>query len=138
MTGSLTDAERKRLASILGLLGSNHAGERDAAALHAEAFRRKHRLTWAELLAQPPVEVAPPPPPSTRPDRPPTVPPEPAAGPAPSVPLREPWIDQFGLPRALLPVWSAAWIAIFAGTFWASKFMPALELSFYTAAGISI
>jgi hypothetical protein len=51
---------------MLGMLGSSHAGERDAAALQAEAFRRKHRLTWAELLAPPPP-----------PERPSWVPPEP-------------------------------------------------------------
>ena len=146
MTGSscatLTDTERKRLASILGLLGSNHAGERDAAALHAEAFRRKHRLTWAELLALPPIDVAPPspptPPPSPQPERPVWVPPKPAARPPPSVSLREPWIAQFGLRPALLPVWGAAWIAIFAGMFWAAKSMPALELCLYTATGVMI
>jgi len=47
----MTDADRKRLAAILGMLGSNSVGERDAAALQAEAFRRKHGLTWDELLS---------------------------------------------------------------------------------------
>ena len=126
----LTDTERKRLASILGLLGSNHAGERDAAALHAEAFRRKHQLTWAELLALPPIDVAPP---LTQPERPAWVPPKPAAR-----PLREPWIAQFGLRRVLLPVWGAAWIAIFAVIFWAAESIPALELCLYTAAGVML
>ena len=49
----MTDADRQRLAAILGMLGSEHAGERAAAGLQAEAFRRKHRLTWPELLALP-------------------------------------------------------------------------------------
>ena len=53
----VTPAERERLARILGMLGSEHAGERASAALQAEAFRKKHGLTWAELLALPPVEV---------------------------------------------------------------------------------
>ncbi len=66
----MTLADRKRLAAILGMLGSEHQGERDAAAFHAEAFRRKHRLTWAELLALPPIEVAsePPAPPEPEPE----------------------------------------------------------------------
>jgi len=46
----LTDADRQRLAAILGMLGSEHQGERDNAALQAEAFRRKHGLTWEELI----------------------------------------------------------------------------------------
>ena len=47
----LSDAERKRIIAILGMLGSDHAGERDNAAQQAEAFRRRHGLTWAELIA---------------------------------------------------------------------------------------
>lgn len=47
----LTNTERQRLAAILGMLGSAHAGERAAAALQAEAFRHKHGLTWGEVLA---------------------------------------------------------------------------------------
>jgi hypothetical protein len=47
----MTDAERQRLAAILGMLGSEHQGERDNAARQAEAFRKKHGLSWAELLA---------------------------------------------------------------------------------------
>lgn len=62
------------------MLGSDHAGERDAAARQAEKFRRKHGLTWAELLAlqpeprpvpEPPAQAAwtppAPPPPSPAP-----------------------------------------------------------------------
>jgi hypothetical protein len=48
----ISETERKRLIAILGKLGSEHAGERDAAAIQAEAFRRKLNLTWAELLAK--------------------------------------------------------------------------------------
>ncbi len=69
----MTLADRDRLAAILGMLGSEHQGERAAAALHAEAFRRKHQLTWAELLAQPPIEVAPVPP-AAEPEPPPQPP----------------------------------------------------------------
>jgi hypothetical protein len=71
----MTDAERQRLAAILGMLGSEHQGERDAAALQAEAFRRKHGLTWAELLAMPEMPA---------PSEPPAWTPEPAAEPPPA------------------------------------------------------
>jgi hypothetical protein len=47
----MTDADRQHLAKILGMLGSPHAGERAAAGLQAEAFRKKHGLAWAELVA---------------------------------------------------------------------------------------
>jgi hypothetical protein len=45
----MTDRARARLATILGMLGSEHAGERAAAGLQAEAFRKKHGLTWADF-----------------------------------------------------------------------------------------
>ena len=53
----MTATERRRLERILGMLGSEHAGERASAALQAEAFRKLHGLTWAQLLALPPVDV---------------------------------------------------------------------------------
>jgi hypothetical protein len=46
----LTIAERKRLVGILGMLGSNSAGERDNAARLAEELRRQHGATWADLV----------------------------------------------------------------------------------------
>jgi hypothetical protein len=46
----VTDADRQHLAAILGMLGSEHAGERATAVLKAEAFRRKHGMTWEELI----------------------------------------------------------------------------------------
>jgi hypothetical protein len=52
-TRNLTEADRKRLASILGMLGSSSASERDNAATLAERLRRQHRLTWSELLEMP-------------------------------------------------------------------------------------
>jgi hypothetical protein len=82
--------ERQRLTAILGMLGSEHQGERDAAALQAEAFRRKHGLTWAELIegktvylgGAPPWHTATPPSPEPeRPQR--TTPPEPPSSPRP-------------------------------------------------------
>ncbi len=39
-----------RLDRILGLLSSEHAGERASAAAAATAFIRKHDLTWMEIL----------------------------------------------------------------------------------------
>src|SRR4249919_707795 len=77
----MTTVERQRLAAILGMLGSDHAGERDAAAHQAEAFRRKHQLTWAELLAIPPIAAAPLPP---EPDPPTPSAPEASAPPPPN------------------------------------------------------
>jgi hypothetical protein len=35
---------------LLGLLGSHHAGERDAAGLAASRLLQRHRLTWADVL----------------------------------------------------------------------------------------
>ena len=50
---SLPAPDRKRLAAILGMLGSNASGERENAARLAEQFRRHYGLTWADLLAMP-------------------------------------------------------------------------------------
>jgi hypothetical protein len=41
------------------MLGSEHAGEVAAAALQAEAFRKRHGLTWEGMLSLPPVDAAP-------------------------------------------------------------------------------
>jgi hypothetical protein len=38
------------LTKLLGMLGSEHAGERDAAALAIERLRQRTGKTWAELL----------------------------------------------------------------------------------------
>ena len=46
----MTDAERRRLARILGMLGSEHEGERQNAARQAEAFRKQHGLSWEDLI----------------------------------------------------------------------------------------
>jgi hypothetical protein len=70
---TINTKERQRLAAILGMLGSDQAGERAAAGLQAEAFRQKHGLTWTDLLAlQPepsPLPNDPPPPPYEPPER---------------------------------------------------------------------
>jgi hypothetical protein len=76
----MTPSDRARLARILGMLGSEHAGERASAALQAEAFRKRHGMTWEEMLALPAVEVVAEPEPvwTPPPERPPdwTIPPE--------------------------------------------------------------
>jgi hypothetical protein len=77
-------------------LGNNAAGERDNAARAAEKFRQQHSLTWADLLAMPPV----PPEPIVIPETAPPPPPEPRASQqfvAPSY-----WIDWPGIRTVLL------------------------------------
>jgi hypothetical protein len=92
----MTEPARRRLAAILGMLGSAHAGERAAAAIQAEALRRKLGLTWAELLASQEAEPPPPPPPVWTPPPPPEPPawtapePEPAYQPQPA---RTAWVS---------------------------------------------
>jgi hypothetical protein len=44
------DPLRERIARVLGMLGSDHPGERDNAAKLAEQLRRETGLTWRELL----------------------------------------------------------------------------------------
>ena len=65
-TQRLSAVDRKRLASLLGMLGSDAAGERDNAARLAEQFRREHGLSWTDLLTPMP-EPIPRPPPSSPP-----------------------------------------------------------------------
>lgn len=45
----MTVAELERFRKILGLLGSEHEGERSAAALKATAWLKEHGLTWADV-----------------------------------------------------------------------------------------
>lgn len=42
-----------RLAKVCGLLGSDHDGERSAAALKATAILRSAGMTWSDLFAAP-------------------------------------------------------------------------------------
>lgn len=102
---TISDADRQRLIRILGMLGSEHAGERATAALQAEAFRRRHNLTWTELLAsgaqaaprwqtysqpsdvRPTRKASPAPPPPPPPQAAPEPPPEPTPPPPPSRPV---------------------------------------------------
>ena len=47
---TLAPADRNKLARVLGLLGSPHPGERDAAALAADRLVRGRGLNWADVL----------------------------------------------------------------------------------------
>jgi len=56
MSTRLDDATADRLAKILGLLGSDHAAERAAAAAKAYAVVRAAGLTWREVvMPSPPI-----------------------------------------------------------------------------------
>jgi hypothetical protein len=46
----LAPADRSRLVAMLGMLGSAHAGERDAAGLAATRLLRDRGLTWADIV----------------------------------------------------------------------------------------
>jgi len=51
----MTPADRTRLCKLLGMLGSDHPGERDNAARAAHALIQKLGITWRDaFLAQPP------------------------------------------------------------------------------------
>ena len=47
----MTEQDRLRLVRLLGMLGSEHAGERANAAQLAEQLRRKSGKSWDDLLA---------------------------------------------------------------------------------------
>jgi hypothetical protein len=55
---ALTPSDRQRLAKLLGLLGSDHAGERDAAGLAAHRLIRDRGLIWSDVILGPPGIVA--------------------------------------------------------------------------------
>jgi hypothetical protein len=110
----MSAAERARLARILGMLGSEHPGESASAALQAEAFRKRHGLTWEELIQgktvylggappwqKPEPEPAPPPPPP--PARPTQTPPYEPSTWTPSPPLG-PWEPR---PPDIIGRWTA-------------------------------
>jgi hypothetical protein len=56
--GALSDDSRAKLIKLCGLLGSQHAGERAAAALKASELLRGCQTTWADVLAAQPAPVA--------------------------------------------------------------------------------
>ncbi len=47
---ALNSDDRRRLAGVLARLSSNHAGERDAAALLASRIVRDRDVTWLDVL----------------------------------------------------------------------------------------
>jgi len=49
---ALAPADRDRLSKLLGLLGSDFAGERDAAGLAAARLLRDRGITWAEAIGE--------------------------------------------------------------------------------------
>ena len=49
----------ERLVKLLGMLGSNHDGERAAAALKANALVRDHGLVWSDVIPTPHAERRP-------------------------------------------------------------------------------
>jgi hypothetical protein len=58
---SLTPTERERLAKLLGMLGSDHEGERANAATIADRMLRERGLTWRDILPDQPAGPTQPP-----------------------------------------------------------------------------
>jgi hypothetical protein len=54
MNARLDDATADRLAKLCGLLGSDHIGERAAAAAKADALVRNAGLTWRDVITPSP------------------------------------------------------------------------------------
>ena len=50
MSATLTPHDATRLVKLLGLLGSDQAGERDAAGLAAHRMLRDRGLTWGDVI----------------------------------------------------------------------------------------
>ena len=61
LTPALSGSIRDKLIRILGLLGSDQAGERDAAALAATRLMLKNSLAWHDIIvsSQPAIRVPP-------------------------------------------------------------------------------
>jgi hypothetical protein len=53
---ALSTPDRTRLVKLLGMCGSEHAGERAAAGVAADRLLRDRGLTWADALNLPVVE----------------------------------------------------------------------------------
>ena len=50
---ALPDSDRTKLAKLLGMLGSAHAGERDAAACAAHRLVQQSGITWHDVVTPP-------------------------------------------------------------------------------------
>ena len=57
MTRHLPRDELERLCKVLGMLGSQYAGERASAGILADQLVRAHGLTWRQLLLSPPTSA---------------------------------------------------------------------------------
>jgi hypothetical protein len=53
MTAMLSNPEREKLAKLLGLLGSAHQGERDAAGLAAHRLVKASGVKWCDVVCIP-------------------------------------------------------------------------------------
>lgn len=53
---TLSTADRSRLVKLLGLLASDHIGERDAAALAANRLVQSRNVTWSDVVEPPAIE----------------------------------------------------------------------------------
>ena len=53
---ALSQSDRSRLAKMLGMLASDHAGERDAAGLAAVRLLKQRGVNWQDALTPQPVE----------------------------------------------------------------------------------
>jgi hypothetical protein len=62
MSGTLNAAQAGRLLKICGMFGSEHDGERAAAALQAFRLLRECGVSWQDLLAREPASETPRPP----------------------------------------------------------------------------
>ncbi len=60
MLNDLDPAVRSRLAKVVGLLGSDHDGERSAAAYQATRLLQAHGYSWQDVFAAGPAPVPPP------------------------------------------------------------------------------
>jgi hypothetical protein len=58
-SASLSTDLRQKIARLLGMLGSDHIGERDTAARMADALVRRAGATWFDVVALPAPEVQP-------------------------------------------------------------------------------
>jgi hypothetical protein len=58
MSATLAKVDRIRLAKLLALIGSDHAGERDAAALAAHRLVQSRGMTWGDVMQPPAIEKA--------------------------------------------------------------------------------
>jgi predicted component of type VI protein secretion system len=54
----LPQTQRTKLAKLLAMLGSDHAGERDAAALAAHRLVTQAGITWRQVVTPPAIEKA--------------------------------------------------------------------------------